>query len=54
MRATIKRCARDERGATAIEYARIAVFISIVFLAAAQAIGADLNGTFAIISNALK
>jgi pilus assembly protein Flp/PilA len=45
---------RDESGATAIEYALIAVFVSIVFLAAAQAIGTDLNGTFTIVSNALK
>jgi pilus assembly protein Flp/PilA len=54
MKATIKRYVHDEQGATAIEYALIAVFISIVFLAAAQAIGADLNGTFTTVSNALK
>jgi pilus assembly protein Flp/PilA len=54
MEATIRRYVRDEQGATAIEYALIAVFVSIVFLAAAEAIGADLNGTFQIVSNALK
>ena len=54
MKATIKRYVLDEQGATAIEYALIAVFVSIVFLAAAEAIGADLNGTFATVSNALK
>jgi len=53
MKATIKRYVLDEQGATAIEYALIAVFVSIVFLAAAEAIGA-LNGTFATVSNALK
>jgi Flp pilus assembly pilin Flp len=31
MKATIKRCVHDEQGATAIEYALIAVFVSIVF-----------------------
>jgi pilus assembly protein Flp/PilA len=54
MEATIRRYVRDEQGATAIEYALIAVFVSIVFLAAAEAIGADLNGTFQIVSNALQ
>ncbi|MFY9835609.1 MAG: Flp family type IVb pilin [Xanthobacteraceae bacterium] len=54
MKSTIRRYLHDEQGATAIEYALIAVFVSIVFLAAAEAIGADLNGTFATVSNALK
>lgn len=54
MKATIERYVHDEHGATAIEYALIAVFVSIVFLAAAEAIGADLNGMFATVSNALK
>jgi len=51
---TIKRYVRDEQGATAIEYALIAVFVSIVFLAAAQAIGTTLNGTFQAVAGALK
>jgi pilus assembly protein Flp/PilA len=54
MKATVKRYIHDEQGATAIEYALIAVFVSIVFQAAAEAIGADLNGTFVTVSNALK
>lgn len=42
----IFRFVRDERGATAIEYAIIAAGISIVILAAVQAIGTALNLTF--------
>ncbi|MGC2080152.1 MAG: Flp family type IVb pilin, partial [Xanthobacteraceae bacterium] len=54
MKPMIKRYVHDEQGATAIEYALIAVFVSIVFLAAAEAIGGDLNSTFAIVSSALR
>jgi len=36
----------DESGATAIEYALIAVLISIAFIIAASAIGLDLTNTF--------
>jgi pilus assembly protein Flp/PilA len=45
--------ARDERGATAIEYALIGVFISIVFVAAATSIGSKLNVTFTTIRDNL-
>jgi pilus assembly protein Flp/PilA len=45
---------RDESGATAIEYALIAGFISIVIVAAVQAIGTSLNTTFSSVSGALK
>jgi pilus assembly protein Flp/PilA len=54
MKLVIRQYVHDEQGATAIEYALIAVFVSIVFLAAAEAIGADLNGAFATVSSALK
>lgn len=54
MKLVIRQYVHDEQGATAIEYALIAVFVSIVFLAAAEAIGTDLNGTFATVSSALK
>jgi pilus assembly protein Flp/PilA len=54
MIAAIKRYVRDEHGATAIEYALIAVFVSIVFLASAQAIGITLTGTFQTVAGALK
>jgi pilus assembly protein Flp/PilA len=37
---------RDERGATAIEYALIASLIGLVIVGAVGAIGDSLNGTF--------
>lgn len=37
---------RDERGATAIEYALIASLIGMVIIGAVGAIGDSLNGTF--------
>lgn len=37
---------RDERGATAIEYALIASLIGMVIIGAIGAIGDALNGTF--------
>jgi pilus assembly protein Flp/PilA len=45
---------KDETGATAIEYALIAGFISIVIVAAVQSIGTSLNTTFSSVSGALK
>jgi pilus assembly protein Flp/PilA len=44
----------DESAATAIEYAVIAGFVSIVILAAVQGIGTKLNTTFSTVSAALK
>lgn len=37
---------RDERGATAIEYALIASLIGLVLIAAFGAVGGALDGTF--------
>jgi pilus assembly protein Flp/PilA len=46
------RCfARDERGATAIEYAIIAGSLSIVIVAAVANIGTTLNTTFTSVKN---
>ena len=42
----ILRFFRDERGATAIEYALIASLIGLVIIGAVTAIGDALNGTF--------
>ena len=44
----------DESGATAIEYALIAVLISIVFIIAATQMGLDLASTFSNISGVLN
>ena len=45
--------ARDERAATAIEYALIGFFISIVFVVAATSIGSTLNKTFTTVNDNL-
>jgi pilus assembly protein Flp/PilA len=45
---------KDEKAATAIEYALIAGFVSIVILAAVQGIGTKLNTTFSSVSTAIK
>ena len=36
----------DQSGATSIEYALIAILISVVIIASAQAIGTSLNNVF--------
>jgi pilus assembly protein Flp/PilA len=43
---TLLRFLRDERGATAIEYALIASLIGMVIVSAVMAIGQSLGGTF--------
>jgi pilus assembly protein Flp/PilA len=54
MKALIKRFVRDESGATAIEYGLIAAGIAVAIIAAVQATGTNLNGTFTAVSNAIK
>jgi pilus assembly protein Flp/PilA len=54
MRKLILRFARNESGATAIEYALIAGGISIAIVVAAQGIGSSLNMTFTSVSMGLK
>lgn len=44
---------RDDRGATAIEYALIASLIGMVIIGAVSAIGTSLNGTFNDVSAGL-
>ena len=50
----VSRFCKSESGATAIEYALIAGFVSIVILAAVQGIGTSLNTTFSNVSGAIK
>jgi pilus assembly protein Flp/PilA len=45
---------KDESGATAIEYGLIAAGISVVIIAAVNAVGTALNTTFTSIGTALK
>ena len=51
MRAALKRMKPDRAGATAIEYAMIAFFISIAAFIALQTVGSDVTGLFTRIAN---
>ena len=50
----LNRFAKDESGATAIEYGLIAALIAVVIIAAVTAVGTNLSGTFNNIANAAK
>ena len=54
MKDLFARFARDESGATAIEYALIAVGIAIVVGAAAATLGGAISTKFEAIENTLK
>ena len=54
MRALVLRFAKDQSGATAIEYGLIAAGISIVIMAVVFGIGSSLNVTFSSVSTALQ
>jgi len=45
---------KDENGATAIEYGLIAAGISVAIIAAVNALGTQLNGTFGFVSTQLS
>jgi pilus assembly protein Flp/PilA len=53
MKQMLNRVLREERGATAIEYALIAGFLSIAIVAAVNSLGITLSGTFAAIAAGL-
>ena len=48
------RFAKDESGATAIEYGLIAALIAVVIITAVTAVGNNLSGTFNNIATAAK
>jgi Flp pilus assembly pilin Flp len=50
MRTALQRSALDRYGATAIEYAMIAFFVSIAAFTALVSIGSDVSGLFNRIS----
>ncbi len=54
MRNFMTRFAKDQSGATAIEYGLIAGLISVVIVTLVTQIGTKLNGKFQNISNALN
>jgi pilus assembly protein Flp/PilA len=49
----VKRFAKDESGATAIEYGLIAAGISVAIIAVVQGLGSNLKLTFASVQGAL-
>jgi pilus assembly protein Flp/PilA len=51
---TLKRFAKDESGATAIEYGLIAAGISVAIITVVQGLGTKLNNTFGNITNKLN
>ncbi len=53
MRNFLIRAARDESGATAIEYGLIAGFVVVLLIVGLTAIGGKLAGTFGQVSAAL-
>jgi pilus assembly protein Flp/PilA len=46
MRSLVARFRKDERGTTAIEYALIAVGISVAILGAVQLVGSDVSALY--------
>jgi len=54
MKTLVKRFAKDESGATAIEYGLIAAGISVAIITVVQGLGTKLNTTFSNITSAIK
>jgi len=54
MKKILARFARDENGATAIEYGLIAAGISVAIITVVSGVGSKLNTTFTSVQNALK
>jgi pilus assembly protein Flp/PilA len=50
----LRKFAKDESGATAIEYGLIAAGISVAIIAVVQGLGTKLNTTFTSVQTALK
>jgi pilus assembly protein Flp/PilA len=53
MKNTIKRFAKDESGATAIEYGLIAAGISVAIITVVNSLGTQLKATFTTVSTSL-
>ena len=54
MKTLFSRFAKDESGATAIEYGLIAAGISVAIIAVVNGLGTKLNNTFTSVSTQLK
>jgi pilus assembly protein Flp/PilA len=53
MKNLFARFAKDESGATAIEYGLIAALVGIVIIVGARALGTSLNATFGTVATEL-
>jgi pilus assembly protein Flp/PilA len=51
---TVSRFVRDERGATAVEYAIVASGIAVAIAATVTSLGSGVKGLFTNVSTALK
>lgn len=51
---TMSRFLRDERGATAIEYAMIASGVAVAIAAAITSLGSNVKGLFTSVATSLK
>jgi pilus assembly protein Flp/PilA len=54
MKNLLKNFARNESGATAIEYGLIAGLVAVAIITAVTAVGADVSGVFDKVSTKLK
>lgn len=54
MKNLVKRFAKDESGATAIEYGLIAAGIAVVIIATVQLVGTNLTATFQKVADEIK
>ncbi len=54
MKNLVSRFAKDESGATAIEYGLIAALIAVAIITALTNLGSKLSSTFSTISSSLK
>ena len=54
MQNLFERFAKDELGATAIEYGLIAALIAVGIIAAARGLGSQIGGTFNTVTTTMK
>jgi pilus assembly protein Flp/PilA len=54
MKSLLSRFAKDESGATAIEYGLIATLVAVAIIVGASALGGQLNTTFNDLATTLK
>jgi pilus assembly protein Flp/PilA len=50
----LKRCCKDESGATSIEYALIVVLVSVALISGARLVGSQVSTTFNTTKSTMK